>query len=984
MKKVILSFLLIVFSISLKAQIVEFRLYNIDSQETNISKILLYDLYYNETVDIYPDYNYTDGNHTIPVQIFFNQEYYKTYELEVNLNDGSKYTYSSSGNFIKYKDTCGSYYLEIFDYTEVVELDMNSSRFVDFGDYYECGTDINESITIESNVSLYGNINVNGDVILNENGILNLSGNVNISGGIIYNGGSINYSDDINLTIGKTAPSKAYNINGYFEYNPTRVILTWDHNGSDNEGFNILRNRVEINNTLESNATMFIDYDINTTKKYTYNVVADNIYGTTQSDDINITVPLPLTLKLINLGDLNLTDVYVVGKGENNESFYIPSFKNIAIGSTNETATVPVYNNDNNFSIIISVDGNDSLYYYNFFDKKLYQSNTIAGLVNEINETNNVFEINLSKNNIVFENTAPIFLSQDYNFSIGENENISFEINATDGENDQLSFSISGPDSDYFEINTTGILKFKNAPDYEQIKDTDQNNIYDLNISVSDGEYTISNQYFIEITNIDEAPVLSIESVDDKIEDFEDFNITLNVSDEENDSLNLDIFSNSMVDLVINNNILTVKSKPNIYGTVSIDINASQQNNQDLYDLKNISFDIIPQNDAPQFATDLTDLTMYEDNGTTSYELNITDIEGDELNVTIESNNTDILKVFSSFDMNTKLQQSSWSDIPLDFNLTTLPNAYGLVQVKISVNDGDKNSTSYFDINIQPVNDAPIFENTNDINISGIKTETFCNIASDIDNDLLTILSQSSNDNIVSTDVVDQCIVLTTFRTGSITLNITVSDGEFNNTVEFIVNVIDDQNSTIDQLNVLSLNSGWNFISFPTSSVICDSSIQQTLSVVCNQEFDLNSMFDDDKIDYIFKYNNGWEYWDRLGSDKNGTFSRFSAISSNEGFVVKANSSKDILMPTTKLNEIDNFISIYKKGWYLVGVNEDKTVHQINELILKQSKILIYLWVYRNNQWYLYAPLNDDTINWPDDKKVETIGKYESFWILIN
>ncbi len=51
------------------------------------------------------------------------------------------------------------------------------------------------------------------------------------------------------------------------------------------------------------------------------------------------------------------------------------------------------------------------------------------------------------------------------------------------------------------------MLTFKNAPDYEHPGDAGGNNVYDVVVSVSDGDLTDSQNVSITVTNVSEAPV---------------------------------------------------------------------------------------------------------------------------------------------------------------------------------------------------------------------------------------------------------------------------------------------------------------------------------------------------------------------------------------------------------------------------------------------------------------------------------------------
>ena len=74
-------------------------------------------------------------------------------------------------------------------------------------------------------------------------------------------------------------------------------------------------------------------------------------------------------------------------------------------------------------------------------------------------------------------------------YNVTENTLFVTDINATDSDaNDTLTYSISGDDAKYFNIDAnSGVLTFKTAPDFENPKDSNKDNIYELNVTVSDG-----------------------------------------------------------------------------------------------------------------------------------------------------------------------------------------------------------------------------------------------------------------------------------------------------------------------------------------------------------------------------------------------------------------------------------------------------------------------------------------------------------------
>ena len=90
--------------------------------------------------------------------------------------------------------------------------------------------------------------------------------------------------------------------------------------------------------------------------------------------------------------------------------------------------------------------------------------------------------------------------------SISESSTYLFDFNATDHEGDSLTFILSGSDSSFFEVNaSSGVIRFKVPPDFENPLDSDRNNSYELSIVVSD--QSSSSQPFsllVSIIDLDE------------------------------------------------------------------------------------------------------------------------------------------------------------------------------------------------------------------------------------------------------------------------------------------------------------------------------------------------------------------------------------------------------------------------------------------------------------------------------------------------
>ncbi|NBD19260.1 DUF4347 domain-containing protein [Aquabacterium fontiphilum] len=97
--------------------------------------------------------------------------------------------------------------------------------------------------------------------------------------------------------------------------------------------------------------------------------------------------------------------------------------------------------------------------------------------------------------------------------AINENTTAVTTVTATDADGlGALNYSISGgADAALFSIHaTTGVLRFIAAPDFEVPQDAGGNNVYDVEVTVSDGSFTDVQAIAVTVNNVnDNAPVIT-------------------------------------------------------------------------------------------------------------------------------------------------------------------------------------------------------------------------------------------------------------------------------------------------------------------------------------------------------------------------------------------------------------------------------------------------------------------------------------------
>ncbi|BAZ37481.1 putative outer membrane adhesin [Calothrix sp. NIES-4101] len=111
-------------------------------------------------------------------------------------------------------------------------------------------------------------------------------------------------------------------------------------------------------------------------------------------------------------------------------------------------------------------------------------------------------------------NEVPIFTSGATASFAENNTGTVYTASATDPEKTTLVYSLAGTDGALFDINTnTGAVIFKATPNFEAPTDSNGDNVYDLQVTASDGTLSTSQAVAITVTDVNEAPTVTGETV---------------------------------------------------------------------------------------------------------------------------------------------------------------------------------------------------------------------------------------------------------------------------------------------------------------------------------------------------------------------------------------------------------------------------------------------------------------------------------------
>ena len=320
----------------------------------------------------------------------------------------------------------------------------------------------------------------------------------------------------------------------------------------------------------------------------------------------------------------------------------------------------------------------------------------------------------------------------------------------------------------------------------------DFNGVLDIEVLASDGRLATGENFRLEITPVNDAPVVLLPLADLMTAEDKIIDLPLPVSgfaDVDGDALTFVVEQSdgsALPDwLSFDGARLTGVPPLNFNGILSLRMRASDGEFEatDVF-----QFTIVAVNDAPQLLVPLADLSSPED---TAFAFAIDassfgDVDGDILTLSARLQNGGALPSWMSFD-GTTLSGTP----PQDFN--------GTIGLEITASDGLLIATSNFVLAFDPVNDAPILLGTMpDTTVYGgeaIDWAVPAALFADIDGDTLSLsASLADGSELPSWIIFDGTgfsgTVLDDFD-GLIEFAITASDGEYSATATFSATIID-------------------------------------------------------------------------------------------------------------------------------------------------------------------------------------------------
>ena len=355
------------------------------------------------------------------------------------------------------------------------------------------------------------------------------------------------------------------------------------------------------------------DYETKTSHTATI-TASDGVNTTDQSITVNINNlndnnPVFTTSSTLN-GDENQTSISTVAASDadgDSVSFTI-SGSDLAISSDGVLTfvTEPDYEQVTSFTATITAT-----------DGTLSTDQSVTVNVNNLNDN------------------APVYTAAT-GVNASENQTSAFTVTGTDADGDTLAYAISGgADKDSFTINSSsGVVTFNTAPDYET-KTT-----YVIVVDILDGGYTTSQEVTINITDVNEAPLIS-SSASFNADENQTAIGTASASDPEGTEISYSVTgTDAGVISISSSGVLSFDTAPNYESknAYSVTLNAGDGVNTTS---QNISIAINDINDAPVASSDNYVMKLLpQAQSSTTITLQGTDEDGDSLTYSIVSNGT--------------------------------------------------------------------------------------------------------------------------------------------------------------------------------------------------------------------------------------------------------------------------------------------------------------------------------------------------------
>jgi len=244
-------------------------------------------------------------------------------------------------------------------------------------------------------------------------------------------------------------------------------------------------------------------------------------------------------------------------------------------------------------------------------------------------------DITVGVNNL--NDNPPVFTS-DPTFSAAENQRAIETVTGSDADGNSLSFTVSGSE---LEITSAGVLTFTSAPDYETKAS------YAATVTMNDGNYSVTQDITVNITDVNDAPVFTSNATFSADENQTAIGSATG-SDQDGNSLSFTVSGSELE--ISSAGVLTFASAPNYETKASYTATVSVTDSV-VTSTQDITVNVNDVNDVPVATAASYNLNLLpQDQTSKTLTLGATDEDGDTLTYTVVGNGSYGTASFSSQD----------------------------------------------------------------------------------------------------------------------------------------------------------------------------------------------------------------------------------------------------------------------------------------------------------------------------------------------
>ena len=443
-----------------------------------------------------------------------------------------------------------------------------------------------------------------------------------------------------------------------------------------------------------------------------------------------------------------------------NENDNTPSFTSAATADVAENQT-EAYT-----AIATDADGDTLTYSLSGTDEFLFSINPTTGVVIfEIqpdfeapgdDDGDNVYDITVTASDgdnsmeqavaITVTNAndnSPSFSSPE-SASVAENQTSAYTAVATDADGTTPTYGLSGIDAALFTIDpNTGVVSFNNAPDFEAPGDDGNDNVYNINVTATDGARDSTRAVTIMVTNVnDNDPIFSSRATADAAEN-QSLAYTTEATDADGDVLSYSLSGTDAALFTIDANTGEVRfnEAPDFEAPGSADgdnvydiiVTASDNTGGTADTNQAVAITVTNVNDnAPVFTSPAT--ASVAENQTAAYTAMATDADEDPLTYSLSGADAEL------FTINGNTGVVSFNAAP-DFEIPGDDGGDNDYNITVTASDGDNMTNHNVVITVtdeDEIGNAPVFTSPATASVAENQTAAYTAVATDVDEDPLT------------------------------------------------------------------------------------------------------------------------------------------------------------------------------------------------------------------------------------------------------